>query len=254
MVPPEVAAVCGAVFGLAAGSFVNVILYRVPRRLSLVWPPSGCPACGRRLRPLELVPVFSYLLLRGRCAGCRRSIGWRYPTVELLVATVAALTGLYGGLIAAASGIGGLVVGAYLLARAGRRVPPEALDSERGSLLLEVALVGALFTVVIASLLSLSTYSLGETTEAMQRVSALNLVRARLEWAKQIPAPSSWAGLDANTETALTAEVLRRELRDAQGQVFAQVRVLNVRAEYDRHGRAGSRVAVRLATIQGDRP
>jgi len=71
------------VLGLVAGSFVNVVVHRVPRGESIVAPPSHCPACGRAIRPWENVPVLSYLWLRGRCAGCAGRISPRYPLLEL---------------------------------------------------------------------------------------------------------------------------------------------------------------------------
>jgi len=70
--------------GLAVGSFLNVVIYRLPRGESLLYPPSHCPACGHRLGPAELVPVLSYAVQRGRCRHCGARISPRYPLVELL--------------------------------------------------------------------------------------------------------------------------------------------------------------------------
>ncbi len=72
------------VFGLFIGSFLNVCIYRIPRRESIVWPGSHCPACGAAVRPWDNIPVLSYLLLGGRCRKCREKISPRYPLVELL--------------------------------------------------------------------------------------------------------------------------------------------------------------------------
>src|ERR687885_2003968 len=69
-------------FGLVVGSFLNVVIYRVPRRESVVWPASHCPHCGEPIRPLDNVPLLSYLLLRGRCRKCKEPISARYPAVE----------------------------------------------------------------------------------------------------------------------------------------------------------------------------
>jgi leader peptidase (prepilin peptidase)/N-methyltransferase len=69
--------------GLCVGSFLNVVIYRLPREHSIVSPPSACPACGARIRPWDNVPVLSWLVLGGRCRDCRHPIGWRYPAVEL---------------------------------------------------------------------------------------------------------------------------------------------------------------------------
>jgi leader peptidase (prepilin peptidase) / N-methyltransferase len=85
------------VFGLLVGSFLNVVVYRVPRHLSIVQPPSHCPACDARLTALDLVPVVSWLMLRGRCRHCHAPISLRYPMVELA-------TGLAFASVAAAIG------------------------------------------------------------------------------------------------------------------------------------------------------
>jgi leader peptidase (prepilin peptidase)/N-methyltransferase len=68
--------------GLVVGSFANVCVYRLPRRQSIVSPPSRCPACGALIRARDNVPVLSWLLLRGRCRSCRAPISPRYPAVE----------------------------------------------------------------------------------------------------------------------------------------------------------------------------
>lgn len=86
------------VVGLATGSFLNVVIYRVPRNESLVRPVSHCPRCEAAVRPWHNVPVVSWLVLRGRCAACHEPIGIRYPLVELgtaaLFVAVAARLGL----------------------------------------------------------------------------------------------------------------------------------------------------------------
>jgi leader peptidase (prepilin peptidase)/N-methyltransferase len=68
--------------GLAIGSFLNVVVYRLPRGESLVTPPSSCPACRRPIRARHNVPVLGWVVLRGRCADCREPISRRYPAVE----------------------------------------------------------------------------------------------------------------------------------------------------------------------------
>ncbi len=74
--------VVAVLLGLLVGSFLNVVIYRVPRRQSVAWPASHCPHCGEPIRPLDNVPVLSYLLLRGRCRNCGGRISARYPAVE----------------------------------------------------------------------------------------------------------------------------------------------------------------------------
>ncbi len=78
--------VLAALFGLLIGSFLNVVIYRVPRAESLITPESHCPTCGRPVRARHNVPVLSWLVLRGRCADCRAPISVRYPLVELATA------------------------------------------------------------------------------------------------------------------------------------------------------------------------
>ncbi|MEV8514981.1 prepilin peptidase [Dactylosporangium sp. NPDC051484] len=72
--------------GLAVGSFLNVVIHRVPRGESLVTPPSRCPNCGNGVRHRHNIPVLGWLVLRGRCADCGVRIGVRYPLVELTTA------------------------------------------------------------------------------------------------------------------------------------------------------------------------
>ncbi len=68
--------------GTAIGSFLNVVIYRLPAGLSLLWPPSRCPHCLHRLSTIDNVPVLGWLWLRGRCRYCRSPIAARYPLVE----------------------------------------------------------------------------------------------------------------------------------------------------------------------------
>lgn len=78
-------------FGLFIGSFLNVVIHRLPNNKSIVFPPSACPACGHRLGALDLVPVLSYLSLRGRCRHCGVKIPVRYPLVEVMTGGLFAL-------------------------------------------------------------------------------------------------------------------------------------------------------------------
>ena len=77
-----------ALIGLIIGSFVNVVVYRVPRRESVVLPASHCPVCEHPLSVWDNVPVFSYLLLRGRCRHCGTRISLKYPLVEIASSVV----------------------------------------------------------------------------------------------------------------------------------------------------------------------
>jgi leader peptidase (prepilin peptidase)/N-methyltransferase len=90
------AAVAG-LFGLIVGSFLNVVAYRLPRGESLAHPGSRCPGCGVAVRPYDNIPVFSWLLLRGRCRSCHEPISARYPVVEGATAALAVLVVLVHG-------------------------------------------------------------------------------------------------------------------------------------------------------------
>lgn len=79
------------IVGLIVGSFLNVCIYRLPRRQSLVHPGSHCPCCGSPVRPYDNIPILSYVLLRGRCRRCKERISPRYPLVEALTGAVATL-------------------------------------------------------------------------------------------------------------------------------------------------------------------
>ena len=80
------------VLGLLVGSFLNVVIYRLPRGESLVTPGSHCPSCGTPVKPYDNIPVISWLVLRGRCRSCAAPISPRYPLVEAL--TGAAFVGV----------------------------------------------------------------------------------------------------------------------------------------------------------------
>ena len=77
-----------AIFGLGIGSFLNVVIHRVPHRQSVVSPRSACPGCGTTLAERDNIPVFSWLLLKGRCRTCGMRISPRYPLVELATAVL----------------------------------------------------------------------------------------------------------------------------------------------------------------------
>jgi leader peptidase (prepilin peptidase) / N-methyltransferase len=77
-----------ALFGLAIGSFLNVVAWRLPRRESLVSPGSRCPGCGTAIRPMDNVPVLSWLRLKGRCRACGEPIAVRYAIVEAVTAAL----------------------------------------------------------------------------------------------------------------------------------------------------------------------
>lgn len=75
-------------FGLLVGSYLNVVIHRLPRDVSTVLPRSRCPECGAPIRARDNLPVLSYVLLRGRCRHCGHPIAWRYPLVEIATASL----------------------------------------------------------------------------------------------------------------------------------------------------------------------
>jgi leader peptidase (prepilin peptidase)/N-methyltransferase len=83
-IDPNLFPLIGFLFGMMVGSFLNVCIYRLPLRESIVFPASHCTACGKEIRWYQNVPVVSWLLLRGRCASCGERISIVYPFVELL--------------------------------------------------------------------------------------------------------------------------------------------------------------------------
>jgi leader peptidase (prepilin peptidase)/N-methyltransferase len=80
------------IFGLVIGSFLNVIIHRLPAGESIVHPRSKCPQCGRMIRWFDNIPIFSYLLLRGKCRDCRTKIPLGYPAVEIISGVFAAFS------------------------------------------------------------------------------------------------------------------------------------------------------------------
>lgn len=132
------ASLIAAMFGLIIGSFLNVVIYRLPKMMqrefdnyvadqggqplphpdhfNLMVPRSACPHCGHQISAVENIPVLSYLALRGRCAGCRAPISIRYPLVEMLTAAIAFWYAWHFG--TGIAGLASLVFGFFLIAAA----------------------------------------------------------------------------------------------------------------------------------------
>ena len=73
-------------FGASIGSFLNVVIFRMPRGISIIKPNSFCPQCKKPIPWFENIPIVSYIVLRGRCSGCRKRISIKYPLIEVLTA------------------------------------------------------------------------------------------------------------------------------------------------------------------------
>lgn len=91
MTPDYAVPALAALFGAIIGSFLNVVIYRLPLGQSLVSPPSRCRKCGYSLRWFDNIPILSWVALRGRCRKCGISVSWQYPVVEMVTAILFAL-------------------------------------------------------------------------------------------------------------------------------------------------------------------
>src|ERR1041385_8145123 len=87
-VPEFIGYLFSFLFGAAIGSFLNVVIHRVPNEESIVFPNSACPKCGKAIKAYDNIPILSWLILRGRCRNCHEPISFRYPAVELLTALI----------------------------------------------------------------------------------------------------------------------------------------------------------------------
>ena len=91
-----------ALIGLCFGSFANVLIFRLPRKISILSPPSACPACNCPIAPYDLIPILSWVLLKGRCRSCRKGISPRYPLTEFTCALLFVSMVLYTASLSAA--------------------------------------------------------------------------------------------------------------------------------------------------------
>lgn len=222
-----------ALLGAVVGSFGNVVVYRLPRGESVVTPGSRCPSCGRRLSALDLVPVLSWLFLRGRCRTCGARISPRYPLVEAFMAVLfAALVALFPPAHHGAAVLPLLAVVAMLVMAAlidlERYVLPDVLTLPAlalallGSLLWdgtpglpspEAALAGALagagVLVLINRVGGLVLRRLGDTSERLWPVSLDQVNVAAVVGAAQ----GLWPGLIAGLASLTLNLFARRPLR-----------------------------------------
>ena len=137
-------AVVAVFFGLVVGSFLNVVIHRVPLRQSIVWPSSQCPKCGAPIKSFDNIPLLSYLLLRGKCRECRARISPRYPLVE-------GLTGFLFGLAVYEFGLSlalvpALVFIAVLIALAGTDLQHSLLPN---AIVFPATLVGLVLSIAV---------------------------------------------------------------------------------------------------------
>lgn len=129
------------IIGLITGSFLNVLIYRLPRGESVVWPGSHCPDCGQNLKAGDLIPVLSYIWQRGKCRYCGAKISLRYPLVELLTAAAFLLTYLQWGI--SWHSLAGILL-TFLL------IPAAVIDMDHGIIPDRISITG----IIIGLLLS----------------------------------------------------------------------------------------------------
>ncbi|TFC91922.1 prepilin peptidase [Cryobacterium breve] len=157
---------CAGVLGLLTGSFLNVIVYRLPSGISIVSPPSACPRCRARIKSFDNVPVLSWLLLRGKCRNCKTRISARYPLVEagtaMFFAGVAWFAGL--GWVSTSSTTGfGSTTGFSLTTRIGTTGdidPVSGADSTAAGVLVLVAFLYLAAVSVALALIDIDTHRL----------------------------------------------------------------------------------------------
>jgi leader peptidase (prepilin peptidase)/N-methyltransferase len=101
LIPPAFGYVVAGVFGAIIGSFLNVVVHRVPLEKSIVFPNSRCPSCGMAIAFYDNIPVVSYIVLGAKCRHCKTGISFRYPAVELLTAALFVAVAWHDGLSAA---------------------------------------------------------------------------------------------------------------------------------------------------------
>lgn len=139
------------VVGLVVGSFLNVVIYRAPLGMSIVSPPSSCPACGKRIAARDNVPLFGWLLLGGKCRSCGAPISPRYPLVELATGLLWALAGWrLAGMDAGF--VVNVATGLLLLAFVSAMVVTFLVDWDHRIILDEISL-GGLGVALVASIL-----------------------------------------------------------------------------------------------------
>src|SRR5271166_4433823 len=134
------AATFAGVLGAIAGSFLNVVTYRLPRHESLVMPASHCTRCGTPVKPYDNIPILSFLLLRGHCRACGASISVRYPLVEALTAVLCV------GAVLAHSSAAGIALSVALILIV---VPATVIDLEYRIIPNKITALGAVLALAI---------------------------------------------------------------------------------------------------------
>jgi leader peptidase (prepilin peptidase)/N-methyltransferase len=131
-------------FGAVLGSFLNVVVYRLPRHESIVWGASHCPTCAAPIKPYDNVPILSWLLLRGHCRNCKAAISPRYPMVEAASAALCV-----GAVLAHPSPVGIALGAAFVLLL----IPAALIDLQYRIIPNKITAAGVLFALVAGTAL-----------------------------------------------------------------------------------------------------
>jgi len=163
------AAILAGGLGLVIGSFLNVVVFRVPARRSIVAPPSACGDCGAQIRPLDNVPILSWILLRGRCRDCSAKISVRYPLVELGTAVFFAIVALRFGteLFSAAMAVEASIVLVAFLYLAGISIALALIDLDTRTLPNRIVLPTYAVGIVLFGAWTLVTGDVGVLARAL---------------------------------------------------------------------------------------
>ena len=132
------------VLGAIVGSFLNVVVHRLPKHESVVKPASRCPGCGAQVKPYDNIPILSWLLLRGRCRGCGEPISPRYPLVEALTAVLCV------GVVIAQHTASGIALGIGLILIV---IPAAMIDLEHRIIPNSITGLGAIVAIVLGTAL-----------------------------------------------------------------------------------------------------
>ena len=168
---PELFGTLALALGLVVGSFLNVVIHRLPRGESLIRPGSHCPHCDHPVAPWDNVPVLSYLWLRGRCRHCRGRISWRYPAIELLTGVLFASVALRYGATALTP---------VLLAFTAALIASAAIDFDHRIIPDEISVGGLLLAIIVVP--AVHAFTGAPLVGAMLRSCAGALLGGGLLW------------------------------------------------------------------------
>lgn len=188
VMPPWFGATIVAMFSGLLGSFINVCIYRIPRRQSIVTPRSRCPACGHVLGVPDLVPVLSWLVLRGSCRHCGAPVAVRYTLVELAIMIIWVGSFLVFGvdpLFLVVAGSLSLVFTLAGIVLHGRTLPPP--EPRNGLTFLEILFTAVILAAVVSPFLNLNWQGRSGAVRNRERIIAYGLAREKLEELRTLP-------------------------------------------------------------------